>query len=483
LRIYNSSNQLVQSLSNQVQQLQALSAPVVLTAITAGLTIYIDNSNGDDTSVNPSAIATPFKTFAKALEFARKKYYFSDGASNYLQLILLSDYNFGFGESAVFDGSLITGSVSLIVSSNDTTPRTITASAKQPIVFRNFSYELQLKTLVFSANSSVDISFIPRVLVTLVTFQKLLVRFCDVFYDLVNGSTFNSIAIFTNVDDVRFLATSIIKNLINVNKATTVYFGGQIDLGSYLLTGVTNAIFNTGSSVNEATLALANSGAIFTFRECNLITMNGILNLNSTTGILRRRLMTTTNVNVVRTTSSSSLALNNTYSGSISYQGASDGIFKFIHSEVGIFNLSRSTGFSPVFTAPDNTKKLISLEYSAYSTGFVSTTEAAIISTIFATIDRPVTFDIYSSFFAENIVNKLQLARTYRRSFTNSDLSGSLLSVNHNLGQVAPSVWIYDSSGEQINPLRINVVDSNNLNINLEVYTPLVGTYNLVIQG
>jgi hypothetical protein len=469
----------VRSLVDRLDLLEDQNSSTALIQVDSGLTIFIDNVNGNDSSTAPTVSLTPFKTFRKAWEFVREKYYFSDVNGNFLQFSLMSDYVFGVSESTVFEGSQINGGVSVVITSSNTVARTISASSKKPIVFKNFSYELQLKTVSFS--SFVDIGFITRVIVTAVTFNKLAVKFCEVFYNLVSGSTFNGVTTLDSVDDIRFLATSVIRNAVRVSKGNTLQFGGQIDLGYYEVRQIVTATFLGGSSISEATLALAGGAPVFSLREINTATFNGALNLNSTSGILRRRLIVATNVNTVR---GSTLVLNNTYSASIIYQSTNDGIFKFIYSEVTAFNLSAGTGFSPVFVGQDSTKKLISLEYSAYAVAGTGTTESQMLSTIFASTGRAVLLDLESSFFGENLVDQLKLSRFYKRSFTQSDLDSSdVLVVNHDLNQLAVSVWLYDSLGEHLNPLNMIAVNANVLNIYLGGYTPLTGTYNLIIQG
>ncbi|MEN9871996.1 MAG: hypothetical protein RLZZ171_2988 [Cyanobacteriota bacterium] len=448
-----------------IAALEALVAIPTLSAISTSVEIFIDNSTGSDASTAPTVSATPVKTFARALEYVRNNYYFTDSVNNSITLTLLADYAFGFDESAIFDGSLITGSTSLIIKSNNTTARTITASARQPIVFKNFSYELKLQTITFSTNSFVQITQIPRVLVTTVSFQKLTVRICELFQDLTTGSTFNGVSKFTNVDTVRFLSASAIKNLISVTKADLVVMGGQISQGLFDLWQVTGCQLLNGSSISELDLSTAGT-AIFTFRDVNDVNLNTTLNLNSTSGVILRRLFNCTNVNAVRATTA--LTLVNNHNTSISHQGTA-AIIKLIHSEATTFNISSGSGFQPVFVAQDATKKFIDLEYSGYSIGIASTSEDSIKTSIYATTDRPVVLDKFSQFFEENLLD-LRGRITRRTLTTDITLSASDTVRQHLINQ---------TTGDR----NIGLPLTPTLDQEFEVINNSTSTFNLIFAG
>lgn len=436
-----------------------------LQAVTTGVEIFIDNVNGSDATANPTVNATPCKTFATALQFVRDNYYFTDAANNYLTFTLISDYNFSFQESAIFDGSLITGSVSLILKSNNITPKLITATAKQPIVFKNFSYELKLETINFSSLSVVQINFISRVYVTSVSFYKLTVRICELFYDLTTGSTFNGLTTFTNVDDVRFLATSIIKNIIKVAKADNVYFGGQIQQGNFDLQQVSYCLLLTNSSISESTLSTAGN-IIFNFRDINDVNLNATLILNSTTGVNLRRFFNLTHVNQVRA-STTNLVLVNMYSSPIVHKTSA--LIKLIHSEATTLNISAGTGFKPVFIEENSTRKLLDLEFSAYSVGVASTPESTLNTDIFSTTSRLVVFDKLSQFFEENLLDLR--GRITRRTITaDITLRASDTSRQHLINQ----------SGADRN---VGLPSSAVIDQEFEVINNSTSTFNLIFAG
>ncbi|MGL4619887.1 MAG: hypothetical protein ACRCZS_12640 [Chroococcidiopsis sp.] len=499
-KIYNSNLAAIADLktinaaqSTAIATLEAQVATPALQAIATSIEIFIDNTNGSDATTNPSLSTTPCKTFKAAIEFVKDNYYFTDAANNYLILTLISDYNFSFQESAIFDGSLITGSVSLVLRSNNSVPKLITGSAKQPIIFKNFSYELKLQTINFSSLSVVQIYSIPRVYTTLVSFYKLSVRICELFYDLTTASTFNGLTTFTNVDDVRFLATSLVKNLIQITKALNVYFGGQIDRGRFDLQQITSSRLVNNSSISETTLTTA--GLIFNFRDVNEVVLSATLVLNSTSGINLCRFFNLTHVNTVRATT---LTLVNMHSSSIVHKATA--LIKLIHSEATTLNISAGAGFKPVFVEENNTRKLLDLEYSAYSVGAASTPESILNTDIFSTTSRPVIFDKFSQFFEENIlvyeianlstqVGELQAEidsriKGYKSTFSNNDLDGDGIYIApHNLGTLITSVSIFDDTGEQIFPGEITRIDANAIAINLSAYAPINGNYTILICG
>lgn len=440
-------------INNNTNELYTLvGADQVLTEVSNGLTVYIDNINGNDDTSNPLSSSTPCKTFNKAINYVQDNYYFTDATNNDLIFTLLSDYTFGFNETSSFDGGVYNGSVSLIIKSNNSTQRLITASAKQPITFKNFSYELKLQTLGFSSTTFVSIIYIPRVYTTSVSFYKLTVRICELFYDLTTGSTFNGLTTFTNVDDVRFLATSIIKNIIKVDKADNVYFGGQIQQGNFDLQQVNYCLLLTDSSISESTLSTAGN-IIFNFRDINDVNLNATLILNSTTGVNLRRFFNLTHVNQVRATTN--LVLNNTHTSSIIHKTTA--VIKLIHSEATTLNISAGTGFKPVFIEENSTRKLLDLEFSAYSVDVASTPESTLNTDIFSTTSRPVVFDKFSQFFEENLLDLRHriTRRTITANFTLSSADTSKQNVINTSGATRtislPSSPVLDQFYEIIN--------------------------------
>jgi len=74
-------------------------------------------------------------------------------------------------------------------------------------------------------------------------------------------------------------------------------------------------------------------------------------------------------------------------------------------------------------------------------------------------------------------------ARTYRKSFTNSDLTSGVLSVTHNLGQKYVQCQVFDNNDKLITPDDITLVDTSSLNIDLTSFGTLTGTWNVIIIG
>lgn len=88
-----------------------------------------------------------------------------------------------------------------------------------------------------------------------------------------------------------------------------------------------------------------------------------------------------------------------------------------------------------------------------------------------------------------NQINDLQTqidltAKSYKTTFTSSDINGAgIFIVAHNLGTLATAVTVFDDTGEQIFPGEITVVDLNTINLDLSAYTPINGTYAVLIYG
>ena len=74
-------------------------------------------------------------------------------------------------------------------------------------------------------------------------------------------------------------------------------------------------------------------------------------------------------------------------------------------------------------------------------------------------------------------------AQPYRITFTNSSLSGSSLTITHNLGNLAVHVAIYDNNNFLIIPDSIQLTSINALVISFASYTPIFGAYNVIVTG
>lgn len=71
---------------------------------------------------------------------------------------------------------------------------------------------------------------------------------------------------------------------------------------------------------------------------------------------------------------------------------------------------------------------------------------------------------------------------SYKTTFTDSDLSsGNILTVTHNLGEKYCLVQIYDENDKKANPDDIELVDSNNLNVDLSTFGTISGTWHIII--
>lgn len=71
----------------------------------------------------------------------------------------------------------------------------------------------------------------------------------------------------------------------------------------------------------------------------------------------------------------------------------------------------------------------------------------------------------------------------YKSTITNSDITLGVYTATHNLGTIGTSVTVFDNTGEQIFPGEITVIDANAIAIDLSAYTPINGTYTVLIYG
>lgn len=70
----------------------------------------------------------------------------------------------------------------------------------------------------------------------------------------------------------------------------------------------------------------------------------------------------------------------------------------------------------------------------------------------------------------------------YSQSFADGDLSSSVLSVNHNLDSQFNIVQVYDENNQLIIPDEITSTDANNTDIDLTSFSPITGTWNVVVK-
>lgn len=74
-------------------------------------------------------------------------------------------------------------------------------------------------------------------------------------------------------------------------------------------------------------------------------------------------------------------------------------------------------------------------------------------------------------------------ATPYRTTFTNSSLSSGILTVNHNLGQLAVHVTVYDNGNNLVIPDAITLVTINQLTVSFVSWGTIYGAYNLIVTG
>jgi len=72
-------------------------------------------------------------------------------------------------------------------------------------------------------------------------------------------------------------------------------------------------------------------------------------------------------------------------------------------------------------------------------------------------------------------------ASSYRRSFVQADLVASKLTVTHGLGQDWGCVSVYNNSRRLIIATEITSLNANQIEIDLSSFSPIQGTWNLVV--
>ncbi len=72
---------------------------------------------------------------------------------------------------------------------------------------------------------------------------------------------------------------------------------------------------------------------------------------------------------------------------------------------------------------------------------------------------------------------------SYRRSFVNADLVGNILTVSHNLGEKYVHATVWSDLDRIMIPDITMAVDSNTLTLDLSSFTPLPGTWNIVVTA
>lgn len=67
-------------------------------------------------------------------------------------------------------------------------------------------------------------------------------------------------------------------------------------------------------------------------------------------------------------------------------------------------------------------------------------------------------------------------------SFTNEDLSGGVLILNHGLKQKYVSVIVYDNNDKKIDPDFIRAIDENTLEIHFHSWINITGTFTTIVS-
>jgi len=74
-------------------------------------------------------------------------------------------------------------------------------------------------------------------------------------------------------------------------------------------------------------------------------------------------------------------------------------------------------------------------------------------------------------------------SKIYRKSFTNSEVSGGVIVVTHNLGNKIVLVQVSDNLDNVISPDQVTLLNSTQAQITLTSFVPLTGTWNVIVRG
>lgn len=77
----------------------------------------------------------------------------------------------------------------------------------------------------------------------------------------------------------------------------------------------------------------------------------------------------------------------------------------------------------------------------------------------------------------------LTTSKVFRLSFNNANLSGGLLTVNHNLGQRICIVQVSNNQGQVVQPDTITLLNSNQCVIDLSSYVPLTAIWDVIVRA
>ena len=74
-------------------------------------------------------------------------------------------------------------------------------------------------------------------------------------------------------------------------------------------------------------------------------------------------------------------------------------------------------------------------------------------------------------------------SKVYRRVFTNADVSGGILTVNHNLAEQIVITQVSNNLNQVIQPDLITLTSSSQLQIDLSSHVPIVGNWNVIVRA
>lgn len=80
-------------------------------------------------------------------------------------------------------------------------------------------------------------------------------------------------------------------------------------------------------------------------------------------------------------------------------------------------------------------------------------------------------------------INVSTTGRVYRDSFTSSDLSAGVLTVNHNTGQQLVIVQISNNLNQVVTPDGVTLTNINSASVDLTSFGVIDGTWNVLVRG
>ena len=82
-----------------------------------------------------------------------------------------------------------------------------------------------------------------------------------------------------------------------------------------------------------------------------------------------------------------------------------------------------------------------------------------------------------------SVVQIVTQSKSYTTTIQNAQLSGGIILINHDLAQRIVLVQVSDDQGHVIQPDQIQLLNTNQVQINLGSFQPITGTWNVIVRA